>query len=239
MLQPFDHRVEAGGQLAHLVVGMHLDPARQVLGLLNVPRGLRYLGQWGEHAPGGHPAQSGGERDPARAHHQQDESEVSQDAVDAVQRTSQLDGAGLRLEADAQRHREGQLADVASADLHVGHERARAALRHRVHARVDGQADVAAGRPVLRDQLVVLGRPASAWWQTGEGLTERGLAILLDGGRLRTKRAVDLAEELAAHHQVAHDRGGNDSKARPPRRPPGQVACAAAWLSPAARSRRP
>ena len=46
--------------------------------------------------------------------------------------------------------------------------------------------------------------------QAYERLAEREIALLLHGHSLRSERAVDLAEQLRAHHQVADDRGDHD-----------------------------
>ncbi len=89
-LEALDHRVEARGKLAHLVVGVVLDPAREVLGFGDVLRGLGDLGQRREHAPCRQASEAGGERDPARAQQEQHHPQVGEDVADPVEGTRQL-----------------------------------------------------------------------------------------------------------------------------------------------------
>ena len=89
-LEPLDHRVEAGRQLADLVVGVVLDPAGQVLGVGDVLRGLGDLGQRREHAPGRKPPEAGGERDPAGEQQEQDQAQVREDVADGGERPREL-----------------------------------------------------------------------------------------------------------------------------------------------------
>ena len=108
---------------------------------------------------------------------------------------------------DGHLHREDQLPEAASADLDVGEVSAAGAVHHRVHVRVDRQTNRAAARPVLSDYLVVLRRAAGTRRNTRQRLAEGEIALLLDCDRLGVQRAVDLAEQLRAHHQVADERG--------------------------------
>ena len=72
-LEPLDHRVEAGRELADLVVGVVLDAAGQVFGVGDVLRGLGHLAEWREHAPRRQSPEARGERDPAGAQQEQDQ----------------------------------------------------------------------------------------------------------------------------------------------------------------------
>ncbi len=101
--EPLDHRVEAGRELADLVVGVVLDPAGQVLGVGDVLRGLGDLGQRREHAPGREPPEAGGERDPAGEQQEQDQSQVREDVVDGVERPRELQGRRLATRTDYRR----------------------------------------------------------------------------------------------------------------------------------------
>ena len=64
-LQAVEHRVEAGRQLADLVVGVDAQAAGEVLGLADVLGGLRDLAERAQDAPGGQPAEDRRQRDAA------------------------------------------------------------------------------------------------------------------------------------------------------------------------------
>ena len=66
-LQAHEHRVEASGQLADLVVGVNVNAAGEVLGLGDVLGRLRDLGQRRQHAPRGQTPEHERERDAAGA----------------------------------------------------------------------------------------------------------------------------------------------------------------------------
>ena len=77
-LEPLEHRVEARGELADLVVGVDPQPVREVVGLADLLGGLSDLGERREHAAGGDPTERGRERDPAGAQEEQDQPEVGE-----------------------------------------------------------------------------------------------------------------------------------------------------------------
>ena len=99
-LQAVEHRVEAGGQLADLIIGVDADPAGEVVGLADVLGRLRDLGQWRQDSPPGKAAECRRQRDSAQEHQREDQPQVGEDPVDAVERARELEGdarSGLAL----------------------------------------------------------------------------------------------------------------------------------------------
>ena len=91
-LEAVEHRVEAGGELAHLVVGVDVEALGEVLGLADLLGDVGHLGQRRQHAAGGHAAEDRGERDAAeRASRPGSAGRSEQDVVHAVERAGELD----------------------------------------------------------------------------------------------------------------------------------------------------
>ena len=62
-LEALHHLVETGGEGADLVVGVDREATAEVVGLADLDGRVGDLGERGEHAPGGEPAERGGDRD--------------------------------------------------------------------------------------------------------------------------------------------------------------------------------
>ncbi len=209
-----EHHVEALRELADLVVGVNRQATGQVVGLADLLRCLRNLGQRREHPPRSEPAERRRQGDPAEAQQHEDQPQLGEDVVDAVQGARELERGGLELALHRYRDGEYQHPQVASTDVDVAHVRAGRVARDRQGVRVDRQRHVA-----LHLHLFAAGEHELDVWRGAAGARgDRRHALvqgrdvpLLNRGRLRSQRVVHLPNQLVPHDDVGHDRGDQHS----------------------------
>jgi hypothetical protein len=225
VLQRREHRVEAGGEAAQLVVAADVDAARQVARVRHVLRRLREALHGRERRAGDHEPERGGQADPAERDEQEDGAQARERVVDLGQGARHLSG-------EPRRERDREDPDVDALDVGVAVVAPLLAGGDGAGPLVDRQRHVVAGRapdvPVGCDELdVALGAAQHRARDAGEDLPRvqpedvdrHPLEDLCAVG----ERLVHLPAQLAPHREVGDERGDGHGDGHCQRRGEGEA----------------